>query len=171
MFCNPSESSYERLRSFKSMRYVAWTHKAANRWFASRRKRMGQYGLSWSPDFTANQRISFIPCSLCRAGWCKTRPTAGSAFDNGLQGMDENELKSLEQLPEHFDEAMQLAQESPVYPRPFSGKATGGIREAECRFRSITGGGEKTMFSENTPQYVLIVSSTEKEQNQFRRLI
>ena len=114
VFCNPSESSYERLGSFKSMRYVAWTHKSRQQMV---RKQTEADGTVWielrSPDSTANPYLIYTLLLYAGLDGVKRGLQPAAPFDNGLQGMDENELKSLEQLPEHFDEAMQLAQESP----------------------------------------------------------
>lgn len=112
--CNPSESSYERLGSFKSLRYVTWTHKSRQQLV---RKNTEADGTEWielrSPDSTANPYLVYALLLYAGLDGVKRGLQLAEPFDEGIQKLDKEILKGLKQLPEHFDEAIALAYDSP----------------------------------------------------------
>ena len=113
-FCNPSVASYERLGGFKTLRYVTWTHNSRQQLM---RKTIDADGTQWielrSPDSTANPYLVYTLLLYAGLDGVKRGLSAPEAFDQGLLSLDREQLKALRQLPEHFEDAIALALDSP----------------------------------------------------------
>ena len=114
-FLNPTEESYLRLGERKAPRYVTWSSENRSQLIRipAAKGEYVRFELR-SPDPTANPYLAYALLIYAGLDGMRSRTSLCPPLDVNLFTADKSVTKSLEALPSTLEEAVELAQQSPL---------------------------------------------------------